>query len=38
MRHQRELIEKRDWTFLLVLDACRFDYFKKAYPRFLEGI
>ncbi len=37
MRHQRELIEKRDWTFLLVLDACRFDYFKKAYPRFLEG-
>ncbi|MFO7991930.1 MAG: hypothetical protein R6U61_06525 [Thermoplasmata archaeon] len=37
MMEQRELIEKRDWTFLLVLDACRFDYFEKVSPLYLKG-
>lgn len=26
-----------EWDYLIVLDACRYDYFKKHYKDFLEG-
>jgi len=26
-----------DWDYLIVLDACRYDYFKKIYRLFFEG-
>jgi hypothetical protein len=25
------------WDFLIILDACRFDYFKKSYKNYFEG-
>lgn len=34
---QRNLIEKRDWDCLLVLDACRYDYFEKVHGDYLNG-
>jgi len=37
MENQTELIERKDWDILLVLDACRFDYFKKYYQAYLRG-
>lgn len=26
-----------DWDYLLILDACRFDFFKEQYGKYLEG-
>jgi len=26
-----------DWQYLIILDACRYDYFEKNYKRFLDG-
>ena len=34
---QIEKISQGDWDTLIILDACRFDYFADEYPRFLEG-
>jgi len=34
---QRKLIRDGDWDNLIILDACRFDYFTDEYPRFLDG-
>jgi hypothetical protein len=28
---------EEDWKYLIILDACRFDYFSQMYPRFLTG-
>ncbi|MGD9401609.1 MAG: hypothetical protein PVF95_05005 [bacterium] len=25
------------WDFLIVLDACRYDYFERIYPEYMEG-
>jgi len=30
-------IHESDWDYLIVLDACRYDYFKDNYQDFLEG-
>jgi hypothetical protein len=30
-------MENRDWKVLIVLDACRYDYFEKNYKRFFKG-
>ena len=30
-------IANEDWRILIVLDACRYDYFKRNYKRYLEG-
>ena len=30
--NQKELILKKDWDFLVLLDACRYDIFKDLYP------
>jgi len=31
------LIYNSDWDYLVILDACRYDYFEEYYPRFLNG-
>lgn len=30
-------IPKEDWDTLIILDACRYDYFKKVYDEYLSG-
>ena len=30
-------IMKEDWDFLVIVDACRYDYFKKVYRKYLRG-
>lgn len=32
----KKIIEE-SWDYLIVLDACRFDYFEELYERYLEG-
>ena len=31
MIDQRKLIHERNWDVLIILDACRYDYFEKVY-------
>jgi len=35
--NQKDLIEKRDWDNLIILDACRYDYFESSYREYLKG-
>jgi len=37
MLDQKKLIEEENWNNLIVFDACRYDYFEKIYPDYLEG-
>lgn len=37
MRKQKDLINKRKWDVLVVLDACRYDYFENSYADYLDG-
>ena len=30
-------VMKEDWDFLIVLDACRYDYFSEMYENFFTG-
>lgn len=30
--------KKDEWDFLIILDACRFDYFSRLYKSFFDGI
>jgi len=34
---QEKLLGETDWDLLIILDACRYDYFGKIYPEYLEG-
>lgn len=34
---QRLRIWKKDWKYLIILDACRYDYFQKIYREYLTG-
>lgn len=34
---QKELIRETDLDVLIILDACRHDYFKETYRNYLEG-
>lgn len=36
-RSQKELIHERDWDWLLILDACRYDTFEAVYETYLDG-
>jgi len=36
MNWQQEL-PKKDWKVLMMLDACRFDYFEKHYKKYMRG-
>ena len=33
---QLDLIRKMDWDYLIILDACRYDYFEKVYRKYLK--
>ncbi len=33
---QKEQVYRKDWDLLIILDACRYDYFKKYAYRFFE--
>ena len=35
---QRRLIEEHEWDNLIILDACRFDYFRNEYSACLKGV
>lgn len=37
MVYQTPLIREADFNYLLILDACRFDFFKELYPKYLKG-
>lgn len=37
MEDVKELIHNREWDVLILLDACRFDMFKKVYREFFNG-
>ena len=34
---QRELLAKYKWDVLIILDACRYDYFEEEYRKFIKG-
>jgi len=34
---QSKLLSREQWDILIVLDACRYDYFREEYEKFLEG-
>lgn len=36
-KHTGVDIMKEEWDYLLVLDACRYDYFEKIYTKYLQG-
>lgn len=35
--NQKDLIRDTDWDVLVILDACRYDYFLKVHGNYLEG-
>lgn len=37
LKKQKNLIYDRNWDVLIILDACRYDYFEKVYDDFFEG-
>lgn len=37
MKNQKDLILDRDWDYLVILDACRYDIFEEVYDSYLEG-
>jgi len=37
MERQKNLIYNSDWSMVMVLDACRYDFLENIYSRFLDG-
>lgn len=37
MSIKNQNVTKEDWQYLVILDACRYDYFKQIYKKFLDG-
>lgn len=37
MINQREEVLKKDWDLLIILDACRYDFFREIYDKYLPG-
>ncbi|KXB07007.1 hypothetical protein AKJ52_01190, partial [candidate division MSBL1 archaeon SCGC-AAA382C18] len=37
LKKQEKLIQTTNWDYLIILDACRFDYFEQLYENYLEG-
>lgn len=37
MMIQKDLIRSEDWDCLIILDACRYDYFERVYDDYLTG-
>lgn len=34
---EMQMLTEKDWDYLIILDACRYDYFEKVYEDFLNG-
>lgn len=34
---QKKLIHKKDWTYLIILDGCRYDLFERNYRSYFSG-
>jgi hypothetical protein len=34
---EKQPVNESDWDYLIVLDACRYDYFKENYTDFFQG-
>ncbi|KXB07236.1 hypothetical protein AKJ52_00715, partial [candidate division MSBL1 archaeon SCGC-AAA382C18] len=34
---QVNLIKEKEWDCLIILDACRFDFFREVYKNYLDG-
>ena len=34
---QKTLMEQENWDYLIILDACRYDYFKRSVHNFFTG-
>ncbi|KXB03932.1 hypothetical protein AKJ47_01335 [candidate division MSBL1 archaeon SCGC-AAA261G05] len=37
VKDQKKLIRRKNWDCLIVLDACRYDYFKRNYKDYFKG-
>lgn len=37
MKNQKDSIKNTGWDYLVILDACRYDYFEKLYKSYLKG-
>lgn len=37
LESQKKLIHETDWDVLIILDACRYDYFEEEYEDYLKG-
>lgn len=37
IKKQEKMIKDTDWDILIIVDACRYDYFKMTYPEYLDG-
>lgn len=37
MIKQADLINSSDWNCLIILDACRYDYFERVYEKYIDG-
>ncbi|PTD94184.1 hypothetical protein C9439_03815 [archaeon SCG-AAA382B04] len=37
LKKQQPLIHEESWNYLIILDACRYDYFSAIHDSFLEG-
>ncbi|KXA89860.1 hypothetical protein AKJ57_04785 [candidate division MSBL1 archaeon SCGC-AAA259A05] len=37
LENQKKLIHETDWDALIVLDACRYDYFEQVYNKYISG-
>ena len=37
MKRQKDLINRQDWDTLIILDACRWDYFVEEYSSFIHN-
>ncbi|MFW6173772.1 MAG: hypothetical protein ACOC5T_08510 [Elusimicrobiota bacterium] len=34
---KKQDVMEEDWDYLIILDACRYDYFEKVYTQYVEG-
>ncbi len=37
MHNPATMVVDEEWDYLIILDACRYDYFERVYPEFLKG-
>lgn len=37
IKDQKKLIHDTNWDYLIILDACRYDFFERFYKKYLDG-